>query len=310
MKKIILWAIFIAFVFTSCGQQNQKILTFESFCSQNQEYKVEIPSDVPHYKSIGDFMSFINDKTRTTISIVKTDFTNLIDFANGDNNSGFNYEVIEQSDSSLFYNVTRGSQLWNGYKLYMQKEVGGKTYVIIVYSDTESKEILYKAIKHIYSSLSRMDAVEVTTDTTSIEDTSLITYAKGNYSIDYPKSWTILEKPDQMSDVYIGDASGKIGFTILHFETDSSLKEVNEESNDKILQAGISVKKNNLININGLECYQTVMSFSVNETDVQQISYTLKMGNTIYNIKFGNDAKVINSNEDLINRIIYSLKIK
>ena len=49
---------------------------------------------------------------------------------------------------------------------------------------------------------------------------------------------------------------------------------------------------------------------SVNGIKVKQVSYTLKKGDYLYNIKFGNDEKVVNANLATVESIINSLNFK
>lgn len=130
------------------------------------------------------------------------------------------------------------------------------------------------------------------------------------YSIDYPKQWKIVSNPDQMTDVYVGDSEGNLGFTILFFDTEYSLSEVNNEGNANMKSAGAKIVFNNSITISGQTCYKTIYEYSIESMEIKQISYTLKKGNTVYNVKFGNNKKAIDNNITLIDNIISTFKIK
>ena len=71
----------------------------------------------------------------------------------------------------------------------------------------------------------------------------------------------------------------------------------------------MSVVSNDKVSINGYSGYKTVYDFSFNETDCRQISYTIKNGKTVYNIKFGNNRYIIDQNLELIEKIINSFNI-
>ena len=49
---------------------------------------------------------------------------------------------------------------------------------------------------------------------------------------------------------------------------------------------------------------------TVNGIKVKQVSYTLKKDNYLYNIKFGNDEKIVNANLATIEMIINSFNLK
>ena len=139
---------------------------------------------------------------------------------------------------------------------------------------------------------------------------SYFTRDKETYSVEYPSQWRILEKPDALSDVYIGDASGDIGFTVLYFDTVLSLDVINREAVAGMKKAGIKPVSNEKIEINGTPFYKTVYEFPLGAISCKQISYTAKKGNKAFNIKFGNNKTVMEQNGELIEKIINSFIIK
>ena len=78
---------------------------------------------------------------------------------------------------------------------------------------------------------------------TEDEETFLLekTYSTPFYSIKYPKQWQVQEHLDEMTEVYIGYQPDNFGFTIVRFETDYTLSEVNAEGNENVRQAGIRI---------------------------------------------------------------------
>ena len=139
--------------------------------------------------------------------------------------------------------------------------------------------------------------------------TQFTTRSTDYYSIDYPLDWSVVIKPDPLSDVYIGDPEGNLGFTILFFHTEDSLSEINKEGNSNMTNAGAKLTYNNQKNINGQECFKSIFEFSVNYKTFKHISYTFKKNNTLFNVKFGGKKTIIDKNSALIENIIQSFKI-
>ena len=139
---------------------------------------------------------------------------------------------------------------------------------------------------------------------------SYLIWDKEKYSVEYPSQWCVLEKPDALSDVYIGDTKGDIGFTVLYSDTDFNLDKINREAVSGMKKAGINPVSNEKIEINGMLFYKTVYEFPFGAIECKQISYTTKKGNTAFNLKFGNNKTVMEQNGELIERIVNSFKIK
>lgn len=133
------------------------------------------------------------------------------------------------------------------------------------------------------------------------------TYSNPFFSIDYPASWRVLNNPDYMSDVAIGSTEELLGFTVLHINTEYSLSHIINDGNSNLKQAGIEVVNETNFILNGMLCNKTIYSLN---SSMKQISYSFKNGETFYNIKFGNSAKAIDENMEIINRIINSIRIK
>ena len=130
---------------------------------------------------------------------------------------------------------------------------------------------------------------------------SFVIYSGDGYSIGYPKMWKVVHNPDPISDVYIGDSMGHIGFTVLYFETNQSVTEINKIANRNAIQTGMEVCENELVTLKGLEGYRTIYLFSMGG---------IKKGNLIYNIKFGGQSRYIDASVVLIDKIIQTIKIK
>ena len=139
---------------------------------------------------------------------------------------------------------------------------------------------------------------------------SFVIYSGDAYSIGYPKMWKVVHNPDPISDEYIGDSMGHIGFTVLYFETNQSVTEINKIANKNAIQTGMEVYENELVTLKSLEGYRTIYLFSMGGINQTHISYLLKKGNLIYNIKFGGQSRYIDASVVLIDKIIQTIKIK
>lgn len=133
-------------------------------------------------------------------------------------------------------------------------------------------------------------------------------YTTNFYSIKYPNGWQVVERFNEMTDVYFGDLTDDFGFTIVRFETDLSLAELNAEGNANLRLGGIKVVEDKLIEVDGVKCYRAVHEIFLPRQTVKHISYTFKKGNMLYNIKFG-DVETKNK-ELLVADIMKSFRFK
>ena len=117
-----------------------------------------------------------------------------------------------------------------------------------------------------------------------------------------------VERFNEMTDAYVGDPTDDFGFTIVRFEVDLSLAELNAEGNANLRQAGIKILEDKLIEIDGVKCYRAVQEISVSGQKVKHISYTFKKGNMLYNVKFG-DVKTMEK-EILVDGMMSSFRFK
>lgn len=133
-------------------------------------------------------------------------------------------------------------------------------------------------------------------------------YSTQYYTIQYPSEWSILEQVNEITDVYIGSEQYALGFTIVRFETDYSLSQVNSEGNRNVRQSGIKVSDDKLITLDGVDCYRALHEISIGNQTLKQISYTFKKGYMLYNIKFG--SVITKEQEELVAAIINSFQFK
>ncbi len=322
MKKYILCTLifFMTFIISSCNNERRRVISYKTY--ENDVYSVDIPMDFCIKKSIGDLMSFEQEKLGSFISIQSLKNENLLNYAQNHNLGGnkFSYSLIGQTDTSCYYKITGNSVMWSAYQLYMTKRIGEMKYVISVSSssDVQSKNELIALITHIQKSLISHSQKSDLSDNNNVgtvveektDDDSFATRETKSYSIEYPKEWKVVLNPDQYTDVYLGDYQGKVGCTVLFVDTDYSINEIIEDGNTNMKNAGARVTSNKKLEINGVPCYKTIYEYSLSNMSVKQISYTFKKGNTMYNVKFGNNKQTIDANIALIDKIISSFKIK
>lgn len=111
-----------------------------------------------------------------------------------------------------------------------------------------------------------------------------------------------------MTEVYIGYQPDNFGFTIVRFETDYTLSEVNAEGNENVRQAGIRIFEEKQMKVDGAKCYRAIQEITIQEQKVKHISYTFKKGDMLYNIKFG--SVKTKAQENLASNIIDSFHFK
>ena len=300
----------IGLVVFSCTQK--KDITYTKYSSVDNTYSVEIPSDAIKGKCIADYMNFVNNNTDLIISIQYFNEENLDDYINNNDitNKTFSYTLFQSSDTTSFYKITRGNNMWSAYELYMLKRLEGKNYLIKVSSDILGQSEIIEITKHIYSSIKQTkkgtnETVDVTTKNTQVVPLEK-TYTTKFYSIKYPKQWLVQKPLDEMTEVYIGSQTDNFGFTVVRFETDYSLSEINAEGNENLRQTGFRILENKQGEIKGEKCYKTVQEISIQNQKVKHISYTFKKDNMLYNIKFGSVAT--KTQEKLVTEIMKSFQ--
>lgn len=286
----------------SCSQSQ---ISFTSYTSSDSSYVLEIPSDIPVNKCAGKIMSFKNDQT--FITIMPMPASNIEEYVANDKYKGdFDYELIQSSDTSNFYKITKGASMFFAYQLYMLKELDSERFLISLYS-IENKSTAVKIINHIYSSL-KLKKEDSPKRSGNIENNNRI-YSNKFFSVKYPNHWKYIENIDAMTDVYIGSEKENFGFTVVRFETDETLDEINNEGNESIRNSEfIKLIKEERTTVDGLRCYQTIQKVDVDGNKVKHLSYSFKKGKCFYNVKFGN---VINdTQEKQAQEIINTFKVK
>lgn len=310
--KLLTGLVVSSLLFFSCGQKKE--ISYNKVSSVDKTYSVEVPSYAVEGKCIADFMSFENTNSHLIITIQHIDEGSLAEYIRNEDvtNNSFSYNLFQSSDTTYFYKITRGNNMWSAYDLYMLKKFEGKNYLIKVSSDVLGQSEMIDMINHIYSSMKLKDAEDEDAAVIAAEDvdTPLLekTYSTQFYSIKYPKQWQVQEHLDEMTEVYIGYQPNNFGFTMVRFETDYSLAEVNAEGNENVRQAGFRILEEKQMKVDGVKCYRAIQVITIQGQTVKHISYTFKKGDILYNIKFGSVAT--KAQETLASEIVGSFHFK
>jgi hypothetical protein len=293
----------------SCGKKKE--ITYEKYICLDKSYSIEVPSNVVQGKCIADFMSFEDSQYNLIISVGRINENSIYEYIGNKDimDNSFSYNLFQSSDTTSYYKITRGNNMWSAYDLYMLKKIANANYIINVNSDHLGKAEMIGIINHIYTSMAQEIKQEDTSS--SIKKTQKPIndiYSHKYYSINYPNGWDVIEQLNEMTDVYIGSKEDNFGFTIVRFETDYPLSEINTEGKENIKQAGFNVIENKLITLCGMKCYRGIYEIKLQGQSFRQISYTFKKGNMLYNIKFGNVIE--KEQEKLATEIIKSFHLK
>ena len=164
--------------------------------------------------------------------------------------------------------------MWSAVQIGLLKTINCKQFIIKVYtqkSRSETEEIA----EHIFNTMSEGIPSEVSQNKDK-SDNNLLSYSNPYYSISYPKDWTIVNQPDEMSDVYIGKTDGSLGFTIVRFDTDATLAEIVSEARSNSELSGMAVKSSQSILINGIKCNKMVNEYEFQGILIKRLLITLK----------------------------------
>lgn len=289
--KFFIGLVVSSMIFTSCGQKKE--VTYNKHSSVDNTYSVELPTSATPGKCVGDLMSFEDANSHLIITIQHINEGSIEEYIRNKDvtNNTFSYNLFQSSDTTSFYKITRGNNMWSAYDLYMLKCLDGKNYLFMVSSDVLGQSEMIEMIKHIYTSMKLNGMGESADADAATEEAEAVslekTYSTRFYSVKYPKGWKITEHLDEMTEVYIGCQPENFGFTIVRFKTDYTLSEVNAEGNENVRQAGFRILEEKQMTVDKAKCYRAVQEISIQGQKVKHISYTFKKGDMLYNIKFG-----------------------
>ena len=225
---------------------------------------------------------------------------------------GFYCSKENLSDSTTTIKFSKG-MLYGKCHLVVRKVEFG--HYIVSYESV--KGCSFEDTKKIASSIKLRikESKPTETQTTNKETTSnapkYAVYKNNLYSVGYPLDWSYLERPDGISDVYIGSNTEMLGFTILHVDNvEMTLKQIVDQSNADGSAYGLKVIECTPTKVCGLNAYKTVIVGELMGRKIKNVSYSfLTTQGTFYNIKFGNDTQLIDKNSLLISRILNSFKL-
>ena len=120
-KLIITFAISIV-LFISCGQRKE-LTYYNSYTSVDNVYRVEIPSSATQGRCNMNVMNFENKNSNLIIVIQRISENSIDEYIRNKDitNNTFTYNLFQFSDTTSFYKITRGSNMWSAYDLYMLK---------------------------------------------------------------------------------------------------------------------------------------------------------------------------------------------
>lgn len=305
----------IGVILISCTPQKE---TVYATCDLGNLYEISVPSNLvnSNYKSVPGLDIWMNESDRLFLSVyfepdsVKEKKETMIREKKADYNSRGFYTTEENiTDSTITIKFSKGMLLGKCHIIVKQVEFG---HYIVVLDGLSSCS--YEEAEKIASSIKlRIKKGEVAENQTSNTNKPKYAIYKNNlFSVGYPLDWSYLERPDEISDVYIGSNTEKLGFTIMHFDNvEMTLKEVVDMSNNDLRTNGLSVIENTKMKLAGYDAYKTVFIGKLLGVEIKNISYSfITEQGTFYNIKFGNDAELIDKNSLLISRILNSFKLK
>lgn len=303
MKKLLL-SIAILVSFISCTENNNAI-TYKTYNSHNKEYIVEIPSYLNLTHSIGDFMDFTKEDSYI-ITVNTTYAANIYDIV--EKPKGYNYSLIQSSDTSLFYKVTQNNTpLFSAVNHFMIKEINGKKYAITLSGAFKSTSESIAIISHIYNSLKPTPNGNVSVDKSNANNGLNKKYNNIFYSISYPSDWQHHENPDAITDVMFSSKNGETGFTIISFDSDLSMNDLIQESHQNLSSIGLKIDSSHKETINGREFHKITINHG---NYVKQIQYMVKNIDKFYIISFIYNENNNKSFNTTMGGIMNSFRIK
>lgn len=265
-------------------------------------YKVDIPVSLnPDSRNMANF-SVWKDKDNLLIIERGKDvsYRYMMDqyneSAKGYRGKGYNVLDDSKDEKSASFKVQKG--LFMAKSCYVLTECDGAKF-LVSYSGMNANMEQTKAIAN--SIRMRIEEAQ-STETKPVFENEL-------YRIEYPYGWNYMTNPDGVSDVYIGKGNEMFGFTILHVKTEYSLDDIVENEKSTWKQLGVSSKYTKY-NVSGELAYRCVATGSIQGIQMKNISYSYKHKGIFYNIKFGNDPMLMDTNSDVIEEIMKSFQFK
>lgn len=151
LKGIVLLIMLLSVSLSIIFGCTQSEINYKSVSSADSLYSTEMPSFVTEKWNMRNGMCFCNEEKRLFITIEPVDNVDLESYAEEHNVKcdGFVFNVIQETDTTLYYRVTRGINPWSAYELYAMKHVAEQEYIIKLSSDTFEKSEAIDIINHI-----------------------------------------------------------------------------------------------------------------------------------------------------------------
>ncbi len=263
-------------------------------------YKVDIPASLsPDSRNMANF-SVWSDKDNFLVIERGKDYRYMMEqyneSASGYRGKGYNVLSDSKDEKSASFKVQKG--LFMAKSCYVLTECDGVKF-LVSYSGMNANMEQTKAVAN--SIRMRIEEPQSTESKPVFENEF--------YKIEYPAGWKYMTNPDGVSDVYIGKGNEMFGFTIMHFETEYSLDDIVDNEKSSWKQLGVTSKYTKS-NIGGELTYRCVANGTIQGIQMKNVSYSLKHKGIFYNIKFGNDPKLMDENLDVIEEIVKSFQFK
>jgi hypothetical protein len=280
-------------------------------------YEISVPKNLANsnYKNGPGFSAWMNENDALFLRVyfkndsVKEKMRVMVSEKKNKYASNGFYAIEESvTDSTNSITFSKEMQKLHSHTIIKQVELG---YFVVELEGLN--DCSYEDAQKIASSIKLRikESGVVETYVADINESKCATYKNNLYSISYPSDWSYLERPDGVSDVYVGADTEKFGFSVFYLDdVEMTLEEIVEINNESQKSIGLFVVENVETEVAGYDAYKTVFIGELFGIKIKRISYSfLTEQGTFYNISFGNDAELIDKNSLLISRIIGSFKL-
>jgi hypothetical protein len=286
----------------SCGGNNNTTIKTKSY--EMGIYKVDIPESLqPDSRNMPNFSAWSNEDNFLIIEsgddisyqyMIERYNESVADFET----KGFSVLEINRDERSACFKVQKG--MFMAKACYVLTECEG-TIFLVSYSGSGADPERTKAIAN--SIQLRIEEVETrATDKKPIFENEW-------YKIEYPTGWKYMTNPDGVSDVYIGEEDGLFGFSIFHLKAEFTLDDIVENEKNTWKQEGASVKHIKT-KVAGEVAYKCIATGMLQGLQIKNVAYSFIHKGVYYNIRFGNDPKLVDENSDIIDEIVDSFQFK
>ena len=182
-------------------------------------------------------------------------------------------------------------------------------FIMVITTCERKDESVSQYSNVIFEDSTESEESMVINDDTSASEIPSKSFSNGIYSIKYPNDWVVTRNQGENTDVIIESSKYDISLQIIHYKTDKSLDEIQNNLDSKIIEVGFDVVGKQELSIGGQNAFGRVY-FKINEnadfmTDdggTVLMVYNLKRDGILYNVKFSSSQSQMN--EDIVRNII------